>query len=37
VAGAAGSTGTLPPLVAAWLPNGLFALAAVVFLGRVRT
>jgi lipopolysaccharide export system permease protein len=37
VAGAAGNTGTLPPQVAAWLPNGLFALAALVFLVRVRT
>jgi lipopolysaccharide export system permease protein len=37
VAGAAGNTGTLPPLVAAWLPNGLFGVAAVVFLARVRT
>jgi lipopolysaccharide export system permease protein len=37
VAGAAGNTGTLPPLLAAWLPNGLFAAAAVVFLARVRT
>jgi LPS export ABC transporter permease LptG len=37
VAGAAGNTGTLPPLLAAWLPNGLFAAAAAVFLARVRT
>jgi lipopolysaccharide export system permease protein len=37
VAGAAGATGTMPPTVAAWLPNGLFALAGVYFLARVRT
>jgi lipopolysaccharide export system permease protein len=37
VAGAAGNTGTLPPVVAAWLPNVLFALAAVGLLARVRT
>jgi LPS export ABC transporter permease LptG len=37
VAGAAGNTGTLPPVVAAWLPNVLFGLAAVALLVRVRT
>jgi lipopolysaccharide export system permease protein len=37
VAGAAGNTGTLPPVVAAWLPNVLFGLAAVGLLVRVRT
>lgn len=37
VAGAAGQTGTLPPLVAAWLPNGLFFIAGIALLVRVRT
>jgi lipopolysaccharide export system permease protein len=37
VAGAAGNTGALPPQVAAWLPNVVFGLAAVVLLARVRT
>lgn len=37
IAGAAGATGDLPPLLAAWLPNGLFALAGAVLLQRVRT
>jgi LPS export ABC transporter permease LptG len=37
VAGAAGNTGTLPPVAAAWLPNVLFGLAAVGLLIRVRT
>lgn len=37
VAGAAGTTGTLPPALAAWLPNVVFGLASVVLLARVRT
>jgi lipopolysaccharide export system permease protein len=37
VAGAAGSTGTIPPDVAAWLPNVLFGIAAVFLIVRVRT
>jgi lipopolysaccharide export system permease protein len=37
VAGAAGSSGVMPPMVAAWLPNGLFAIAAAALLARVRT
>ena len=37
VAGAAGASGVMPPMLAAWLPNGLFAIAAVVLLARVRT
>ena len=34
---AIGSTGALSPIVAAWIPNGIFALAAIVLLARVRT
>jgi lipopolysaccharide export LptBFGC system permease protein LptF len=37
VTGAAGNTGALPPQIAAWIPNVLFGLAAIVLLGRVRT
>lgn len=37
VAGAAGNTGTLPPLLAAWIPNAIFGAASVAFLARVRT
>ena len=37
VAGAAGSSGALPPLAAAWIPNGVFAVAAGVLIARVRT
>lgn len=37
VAGAAGASGVMPPMLAAWLPNGLFALAAAGLLARVRT
>jgi lipopolysaccharide export system permease protein len=37
VAGAAGSSGALPPMVAAWIPNATFALASFVLIGRVRT
>jgi lipopolysaccharide export system permease protein len=35
--GALGTTGTLPPDVAAWLPNIVFFIAALVLLFRVRT
>jgi lipopolysaccharide export system permease protein len=34
---AIGSTGTISPMVAAWTPNAIFTLAAIVFLLRVRT
>lgn len=34
---AAGATGTLPTMVAAWLPNLLFLVAASVLIARVRT
>lgn len=37
VAGAAGGAGIMPPALAAWLPNGLFAAAATVLIARVRT
>ncbi len=37
VAGAAGSSGAIPPRVAAWTPNVLFTLASVVLIRRVRT
>jgi lipopolysaccharide export system permease protein len=37
ITGAAGATGQLPPLAAAWIPNGLFAGGALVLLARVRT
>lgn len=37
VAGAAGSSGAIPPRVAAWTPNLLFALASLVLIRRVRT
>jgi lipopolysaccharide export system permease protein len=37
VAGAAGSTGAIPPAVAAWLPNVLFGVASLGLLARVRT
>ena len=37
VAGAAGESGVIPAMVAAWLPNGIFAVAAVGLLARVRT
>ena len=37
VAGAAGSTGAIPPRLAAWTPNVLFAIASVVLIRRVRT
>jgi lipopolysaccharide export system permease protein len=34
---AIGSTGALSPVVAAWTPNAIFALAAIILLARVRT
>lgn len=34
---AAGATGALPVVWAAWLPNAVFALAALVLLARIRT
>jgi len=37
VAGAAGSSGVMPPMLAAWLPNVVFAIAASVLVARVRT
>lgn len=37
VSGAFGAAGVLPPVYAAWLPNGLFAAAGLVLLARVRT
>ena len=37
VAGAAGESGVMPPMLAAWLPNAIFVLAAAGLLARVRT
>ncbi|MDX1492490.1 MAG: LptF/LptG family permease [Longimicrobiales bacterium] len=37
VSGALGEAGALSPLVAAWLPNAVFGVAAVFFMARVRT
>ncbi|MDA0329487.1 MAG: LptF/LptG family permease [Gemmatimonadetes bacterium] len=37
VSGALGEAGALSPMMAAWLPNGLFAIAALFFMARVRT
>lgn len=37
LAEAAGSTGTMPPVVAAWVPNGIFFLAGLLLLMRTRT
>jgi lipopolysaccharide export system permease protein len=37
ISGAAGATGQLPPLAAAWIPNLLFLGGAIVLLARVRT
>jgi len=37
IGGAAGNTGALPPLAAAWLPNGVFFIASLVLLARVKT
>ncbi len=34
---AVGASGTLPPLVAAWLPNALFFVSGLYLLARVRT
>jgi len=34
---AIGSTGSIPPVIAAWTPNAIFALAAIILLARVRT
>jgi lipopolysaccharide export system permease protein len=34
---AIGASGALPPVAAAWLPNGIFLLGALVLLWRVRT
>nr|PZN90965.1 MAG: hypothetical protein DIU52_05785 [bacterium] len=37
IAGAAGATGNLPPVLAAWLPNIVFAVGAGILLYRART
>ncbi len=37
VAGAAGSSGALPPILAAWTPNVVFAAASMFLIARVRT
>ena len=37
IAGAAGATGNLPPVLAAWLPNLVFAIGAGILLYRART
>jgi lipopolysaccharide export system permease protein len=37
VTGAAGTAGWMHPTLAAWLPNAIFAVAAVVLIARVRT
>jgi len=37
VAGAAGASGALNPVLAAWLPNGLFTIAAFALMLRVKT
>ena len=37
ISGALGDAGTLTPLTAAWLPNGIFFLGGLVLLVRVRT
>lgn len=37
VSGALGVAGALSPLMAAWLPNGVFATAGLFFIARVRT
>ena len=37
VSGALGEAGALSPLMAAWIPNGIFAVAALFLLIRVRT
>jgi len=35
--GAAGATGTMHPVLAAWLPNGLLMIAATFLIAKVRT
>ncbi len=37
IAGAAGATGNLPPVVAAWLPNLVFAVGAGILMFKART
>ena len=37
VAGGFGASGTIPPMVAAWLPNAIFLVAGTVLMLRVRT
>ena len=37
IAAAAGAAGTLSPMVAAWAPNALFLLAALVLMARIRS
>jgi lipopolysaccharide export system permease protein len=37
ISGAAGATGQISPVAAAWIPNALFLTGAVVLLARVRT
>lgn len=37
LAGAAGTAGTASPLLAAWLPNGIFLVCGLILLKRVRT
>jgi lipopolysaccharide export system permease protein len=37
VADAVGTAGILNPWVAAWVPNGIFLLGAIVLMARVRT
>ncbi|MBI4545321.1 MAG: LptF/LptG family permease [Gemmatimonadetes bacterium] len=37
ITGAAGVSGTLPPLLAAWLPNAIFLCTAGVLVARIRT
>jgi lipopolysaccharide export system permease protein len=37
IAGALGEAGAMPPLVAAWLPNAVFAVTGAFFTARVRT
>jgi lipopolysaccharide export system permease protein len=37
IAGALGASGTLPPVVSAWIPNALFLVAAGILMARVET
>lgn len=37
IAGGAGAAGVIPPIIAAWIPNALFAAAGVILTLRVRT